>query len=124
MAEAAQMLGVDPKTAKRMCTSGKLDYYKTDGGHWRVYVAGIEAIRRGDNGTQGSSNGNHFPSPNEQKRERIQELQLEVQMRKAKRAVQELEAEERAEAEQQEAARREQERKERRARQEIEAERS
>jgi hypothetical protein len=107
-----------------MCAEGRLQSFVTPGGHRRVALADIEAIRNGDAEPKRSSIGN-FPSPSlHGKKERLEELHLTIQEKKARLALHELEDEERERAEQQEAARRAEEQEARRVRRDIEAERA
>jgi hypothetical protein len=106
-----------------MCAEARLQSLVTPGGHRRVALADIEAIQNGDSDPKRSSVG-HFPSPTvHQKKQRIEELHLTIQERKARMALQELEDEEREREEQEKAARREEEQEARRVRRDIEAER-
>jgi len=124
VAEAARMLGVDARTIRRMCAEGRLQSFVTPGGHRRVALADIESIQNGDADPKRSSNG-HFPSPNvQQKKERLEELHLSIQEKKAQLVMQELEDQERQRTEQEEAYRRVEEQEARRMRREIEAERT
>ena len=124
VAEAARLLGVDARTVRRMCAEGRLQSFVTPGGHRRVALADIEAIQNGDADPKRSSTV-HFPSPTvQQKKERIEELHLTIQERKARMALQELEDEARERAEQEEAARRAEDQEARRVRRDIEAERA
>jgi len=124
VAEAARLLGIDARTVRRMCAEGRLQSFVTPGGHRRVALADIEAIQNGDASQRRSSAG-HFPSPTvQQKKERIEELSLTIQEKKARIALQELEDEQREKAEQEEAARQREEQEARRTRRELEAERA
>jgi hypothetical protein len=101
-----------------MCVEGSLQSFVTPGGHRRVTLANIEAIREG--------NADLKPlqaSPVlRQKKERIEELNLTFQEKKAKMALKDLEDEERRTAEREKASREEQERAARRIRLEAESE--
>lgn len=37
--EAAERLGVDPRSVRRYCESGALTAHQTPGGHWRIDAA-------------------------------------------------------------------------------------
>jgi excisionase family DNA binding protein len=124
VAEAARLLGVDARTVRRMCAERRLKSFVTPGGHRRVALADIEAIRNGNTDLKRSSFG-HVPSPTlQQKKERLEELNLTIQEKKAKIALQQLEDEERDRAEHEEVERRAQEQEARRIRQDGEIEKS
>jgi hypothetical protein len=107
-----------------MCAEGRLQSFVTPGGHRRVALADIEAIQNGDADPKRSSAG-QFPSPTvQQKKERIEELHLTIQERKARTALRELEDQERERAEQEEAARQAEAQEARRVRRDIEADRA
>jgi len=106
-----------------MCAAGRLQSFVTPGGHRRVALADIEAIQNGDADAKRSSAG-HFPSPSlQQKKERIEELHLTIQEKKARMALQELGDEERQKAEAEDAVRQAEEQEARRVRRDMEAER-
>jgi len=116
-AQAAEMLGVDKRTVLRLARDGKLRSYRTPGGQHRFRREDVEALASGDGRPSRPS-----ASTIQNKREEIESLNLEVQVRRAKRELARVEAED-AEAEAQARAQ-EQRRKEReqRARAELEAE--
>src|SRR5215831_8186751 len=122
VAQAAQMLGVDASTIKRMGASGRLHSFKTTGGHWRIALADIEAVQRGD------GNGDNMRRPTtssplvQHRREGLEEMRLLVDEKKARVALEELEEQERQRKEQKEAARRAAENEARRVRRERDAE--
>ncbi len=121
VAEAARLLAVDARTIRRMCAEGRLQSFVTPGGHRRVALADIEAIRNGNADLKRSS-VSHFPSPTlQQKRERIEELSLTIQEKKAKMALRELEDAESRRVEEQEAEQQAQQQEARRMRLEAEA---
>jgi excisionase family DNA binding protein len=123
VAEAARLLAVDVRTIRRMCAQGNLRSFITPGGHRRVVLAEIEAIRDG-NGDPKRISTNH-PSPTlQQKKERLEELHLTIQEKKANMALQELEKEQRQRAEQEQAVRQAEEQEARRVQREIQAERT
>ena len=47
VAEAACLLGVSPRSVKRMCVARQLQAFRTAGGHWRISRASIEATKKG-----------------------------------------------------------------------------
>jgi hypothetical protein len=116
------MLGVDASTIKRMCASGRLHSFKTTGGHWRIAIADIEAVQRGD------ANGDNMRRPTtsspfvQHRRESLEEVRLLIDEKKARVTLEELEDQERQRREQKEAARREAENEARREQREREAE--
>jgi excisionase family DNA binding protein len=123
VADAARLLAVDARTIRRMCAAGKLRSFITPGGHRRVVLAEIEAIRDGN--AESKRVSMNFPNPTlQQKKERIEELHLTIQEKKANLALQEIENDERRRAEEQRAAREAQEQEARRARLAAQAERS
>jgi hypothetical protein len=85
--------------------SGKLDCFKTAGGHWRVLLDGIEAILRGDTDPKIARSSVSSPIA-QQKREHIEELKLTLEEKKTKLALGQLEDQERETAERKEAAQR------------------
>lgn len=115
--QAAALLGVSVRTFQRYVAERKIiPHSKSAGGHWRFRREDLEAVQQQVASAQ--------PSPIlRQKRENVEELNLTLQERKAKRALRELDEEERRRAEQEEAARQAQEREARRARLEAQAER-
>ena len=121
VSQAARMLGVDASTIKRMCASGRLHSFKTTGGHWRIALADIEAVQRGD------GNGDNLRRPTssplvQHRRESLEEMRLLIEQKKARGALEELEDQERQRREQKEAARRAEENEARREQREREVE--
>jgi excisionase family DNA binding protein len=115
VAEAARLLGVDARTIRRMCAEGRLESFATPGGHRRIALADIEAIRVGNSDRRFS--GGYLGSPTvQQKKESIEELNLTLQEKKARMALRELEDAERERTDQEEAERQAQEQEARRAR--------
>ena len=103
--EAARMLHADNRTVRRWCDSGSLQSFFTPGGHRRVLVAAIEAIRNGNADVKRPIVA-HLASPAaQQKKERIEELNLAIQEKKSRMALQELEDEDCRRVQQEEAVR-------------------
>ena len=122
VAQAGRMLGLDRRTIRRMCDEGSLQCFATPGGHRRIALADIEAMRSGNADPMRSSVGN-LSSPTVQlKREHIEELRLTLEEKKTKMALRRLEDQERERAEQEEAARRAEQNDARRLQREREAE--
>ncbi len=103
VADAAKVLGVSGRTVKRMIEDGELSAFRTPGGHLRIPAEGVKAIR-GETApaafTPASSS-----SVLQNRRERVEELNLEAQEFRAQRQLnalrreeEEEEAEKRAEA--------------------------
>ena len=97
--EAARLLGVSVPTLKELCARGRLGSFRTAGNHVRVAKADLERFRQGS----GSPGPAPVSSVLQNRRERIEELGLEVQERRAKREIQKLEDED-TEAERRRAA--------------------
>ena len=119
------MLGLDTRTVRRMCAEGRLKSFVTPGGHRRIALADIEAVREGTADPQRSADRSH-PQPSaiiRQKRERLEELNLALQERRAKVALQEFDDEQRQRAEEEQAAERAHEGEARRMRLAAEGER-
>ena len=49
--EAAELLRVDARTVKRWAQSGKLNGFRTPGGHWRISEGSVRAMQRGNQST-------------------------------------------------------------------------
>ena len=120
--EAAALLGVSIPTLKRMVAEGRLESFRTPGGHLRILAESVDTLRE-------SKRERFRPvrdaSPVLQnRRERLEELTLEAQEIRAKRELAKLQREQQEEAEQQQAEEeeREQEAAERQAELELERE--
>lgn len=101
VSEAAIALGVSIPTLKRMAAEGRIQSFRTPGGHLRILAESVEAVR-GHRQTQ--PRPVRDPSPVLQnRRERLEELTLEAQEHRAKRELARLRQEEEEEAERQEA---------------------
>lgn len=100
-ADASRLLGVSTRTLKRMCAAGQLRAFKTAGGHWRVSRAVLENFQRRTE-TSVPPVG-CASSVLQSKRERIEELALEAQERRAQREIRKLDEED-SEAERRRAA--------------------
>jgi excisionase family DNA binding protein len=124
VSEAARMLHADDRTVRRWCDSGRLPSFLTPGNHRRIFLASIEAIRDG-NADVKRPVVVHLPSPAAQlKKERIEELNLTIQEKKSRMALQELEDEECRRVQQEEAAHRAQGQEAKRIRLDREIERT
>lgn len=114
--QAADFLGVSLRTFKRHVAQGKIvPHTKSPGGHWRFKQYDLESLQQPVAPAQSSP-------ILRQKRDRVEELNLALQEKKAKMALHELEDEERDRVEREEAAREEQERVARRMRLEAQSE--
>ena len=99
VAEASQKLGVSIPTVKAMHRRGQLGGFRTAGGHLRIPVESLEAVRA-SNGNTNTSSG---PAPSttlKTRRERIEFLNLEGEEIRAKRALDRLRDEDAEEQEQ------------------------
>ena len=95
--EAAALLGVSIPTLKRMVAEGRLDAFRTPGGHFRITAESIEALREQ---RQTRPRPVRDASPVLQnRRERLEELTLEAQEHRARRELEKLRREEQEEAE-------------------------
>ena len=120
--DAAALLGVSIPTLKRMVAEGRLESFRTPGGHLRILGDSLTAVR--DRRPE-RINTVRDPSPLLQnRRERLEELTLEAQEMRARRELTRLQREEREEAEQRQAEEdaREQEAEARQAELELERE--
>jgi excisionase family DNA binding protein len=45
--QVANQLGVDRRTVNNWCRAGKLQAFRTPGGHWRIAATEVEKMRRG-----------------------------------------------------------------------------
>ena len=122
VAQAGRILGLDRRTIRRMCDEGSLQCFATPGGHRRIALADIEAMRSGNADAKRSFVGNLSSPTVQQKREHIEELRLTLEEKKKKMALSRLEDQERERAEQEEAARRAEQNDARRLQREREAE--
>ena len=99
MAEAAAALGVSIPTARQMVARGQLVAFRTPGGHLRFTADSVRAAK----GEPVSESGRQsLPSPLQNRRERVEELNLEAQEFRAERQLDAL----RREQEEEEADRR------------------
>ena len=120
--EAASVLGVSIPTLKRMVAEGRLESFRTPGGHLRILAESVDTLREPK---QERFRPVRDASPVLQnRRERLEELTLEAQEMRARRELVRLQREEQREAEQQRAEEeeREQEATERQAELELERE--
>jgi excisionase family DNA binding protein len=82
-------MGLSSRTLKRMIAAGQLEAFRSPGGHLRVARTAVEKFRRG----LGSSTPVAASSVLQNKRERIEELGLEVQELRATREIEKVRAE-------------------------------
>lgn len=95
------MLGVSIPTLKRMVKDGALDGFRTPGGHLRVTAESIEALK---DHRQPRTRPVREASPVLQnRRERLEELNIQAQEHRARRELEKLQREEQQEAERREA---------------------
>jgi len=123
VSEAATALGVSIPTLKRMVAEGRIESFRTPGGHLRTLAGSVEAVR---DHRQTQPRPVRDASPVLQnRRERLEELTLEAREHRAKRELGKLHREEQEEAERREAEAeaREQEAAQREAKLEIERQR-
>ena len=120
--EAARVLGVSAPTVKRMSADGKLDSFRTPGGHLRITAESVERLREG-----GSKEVRQHREPStvlKNRQEHVEELNLEALELRAQRELAKLRREtaEEAQRDRQEVLRqvREQRREEERLRLERE----
>ncbi|HEV2379014.1 MAG TPA: helix-turn-helix domain-containing protein [Terriglobia bacterium] len=101
VSEAATLLGVSIPTLKRMVTDGTLDGFRTPGGHLRISADSIDATK---NQRQTRAKPMREASPVLQnRRERLEELNIEAQEVRARRELAKLQREDEEEAERREA---------------------
>jgi excisionase family DNA binding protein len=98
VSEAARLTGFSVRTVKRMCAAGQLGSFRTPGGHVRVRREDLERFLR-----QASPAPILTSSALQTRRERIEELALEAQERRAMREIRKLDQED-AETERQRVA--------------------
>lgn len=120
--EAAALLGVSTPTLKRMVAEGRLESFRTPGGHVRILAESIESVR--ERRSERIRPVRDASPVLQNRRERLEELTLEAQEVRAKRELAKLQREDQEEAEQQEEEEeaREQEAAERQAELELERE--
>ncbi len=93
VSQVTRLTGFSVRTIKRRCDAGQLASFRSPGGHVRVVKADLERFLR-----RGSPNPVSTSSVLQNRRERIEELNLEAQELRAKREIEKLRAED-AEAE-------------------------
>jgi len=101
VSEAATVLGVSIPTLKRMAREGRINSFRTPGGHLRILAESIENVRE-HRQTQPRPVRDASPVL-QNRRERVEELTLEAQEHRARRELARLQQEEQKEAETQEA---------------------
>jgi excisionase family DNA binding protein len=119
VAQAARLLGADPRTVRRFIASGELPAYQTPGGQYRIPAAGVDAIRQG-NSTPAPVATNSFPSAAAAAKSRVDQVNAEIAERRANKVLKELQSEEQAEKDAAEAETAEQRRRDDEARLERE----
>ena len=108
VSETASVLGVSIPTVKRMEAEGRLEGFRTPGGHLRISAESIQAVRER---RPSQSRPIRDASPVLQnRRERLEELTIEAQEMRARREIEKLRREEDEEAEHREAEAEERER--------------
>ena len=115
VAQAARLLGADPRTVRRFIASGELPAYQTPGGQYRIPAAGVDAIRQG-NSAPAPASTNSFPSAAAAAKSRVEQVNAEIAERRANKVLKELQDEEQAEKDSAEAAAAEQRRRDDEAR--------
>ena len=101
VSEAATILGVSIPTLKRMAAEGRVESFRTPGGHLRILAESVEDVREH---RQSQPRPVRDASPVLQnRRERLEELTLEAQEHRARRELARLRQEEQEEAERLEA---------------------
>ena len=101
VSEAAALLGVSTPTLKRMVQDGTLDGFHTPGGHLRVSADSIEGTK--DQRHTRARSSREPSSILQNRRERLEELNIEAQEVRARRELAKLQREEQEEAEEREA---------------------
>ncbi len=120
VSEAAALLGISIPTVKRMVAEGRLQSFRTPGGHLRILAESVEAVRE----RQPASRPVRNPSPVLQnRRERLEELTLEAQEHRARRELEKLRTNDREEAESRQAEARDRAEADARRKAELELER-
>lgn len=100
VSEAATVLGVSIPTLKRMAAEGRVENFRTPGGHLRILAGSVEAVR--DNRQTYLRPVRDASPVLQNRRERLEELTLEAQEHRARRELTRLRQEEQEEAERQE----------------------
>ena len=88
VSDAARLTGLSVRTIKRMADEGKLTRSKTPGGHLRVMRAQLDSLLRQDGPT--SSSSGPISNALKNRRDQVQELNLEAEELKAKREIKKL----------------------------------
>ncbi len=99
--EAAALLGVSIPTLKRMVSEGRLESFRTPGGHLRILPDSVAAVR--EHRTERLIPVREPSLVLQNRRERLEELTLEAQEMRARRELARLQREEEEEIEQQQA---------------------
>jgi excisionase family DNA binding protein len=122
VSEAAALLGVSIPTLKRIVAEGRVESFRTPGGHLRILAESIEAVREERPRVRPVRDASPVL---QNRREHLEELTLEAQEHRARRELAKLEREEREEAAEREAEvqAREEETAQRQAELELERER-
>ena len=83
---AAHLLGVSPRTVKRLAREGRLPHFLTPGGHFRFRRAELEAFAKGGSlPTPVSAAGSSVPI--QSRRERVEGLRLDAEELRAQRSL-------------------------------------
>jgi len=98
--EAAALLGVSTPTLKRMVAEGRLESFRTPGGHLRILAESIGGVR--EQRAERTRPVRDASPVLQNRRERLEELTLEAQEVRARRELAKLQREDEEEAEQQE----------------------
>ena len=121
MSEAAAVLGVSIPTVKRMVAEGRLEAYRTPGSHLRILAESVDAMREGERVRPRSSRDVSPVLQN--RREHLEELNLDVQEHRIRRELEELRAEDQEEADRRRAEAEAREREAAQRQQQLEVER-
>jgi excisionase family DNA binding protein len=99
VAQAARLLGADPRTVRRFIASGELPAYQTPGGQYRIPAAGVDAIRQGRSAAPAPTSvaANSFPNAAAASKSRVEQLNAEIAERRASKVLKQLDDEEQAE---------------------------
>ncbi|HEY6271197.1 MAG TPA: excisionase family DNA-binding protein [Terriglobales bacterium] len=101
VSEAAALVGVSTPTLKRTVQDGMLDGFQTPGGHLRISAESIESVK--EQRPPRARSGREPSSILQNRRERLEELNIEAQEVRARRELAKLQREEQEEAEEREA---------------------
>lgn len=91
LSEAARLSSLSPRTLRRLEQEGRLRFYRSPGGHVRIDRAELDGLLRNSASSRASTSAPVSPVL-QNRRERIEELTLEVQELRAKRDLDNLRA--------------------------------